>query len=812
MSQKVSGWCGAIMASCLTCALGACKSQEQVPETRGAVTPLEESSWTARSGSATVVAQTAAPQSASSASERLPDWPMSRDTLRRLVSAGVTSEAELVRIADGRPDDAPRPLTRSDVEDVRAGLLQMGYATLVVQVPALKEPAVLLLDAEQLAALKADRQPSEFRSTARLPRGDDDRMEMVALDTERDGRNLRWQRWVQRRTGTTVTIDFAPTMITPLSFSMRAARKINPATVYAGDSVKMECEALVGEPFIDLYWVVFDSAAEVGPDTFSATPSRLVTMPGLPSVFDLRKRVEGTLGPRESLFDPPQGPSRVIGRGKSVNWRPEYESPQVAVVLLGFDRTGQWSLASRTLQVVDARPAIWCKPIAALQYGALADYQPRFPYGSVPRPLDIYAIQDVLAQATFSAVAGRPMQVTVHQTDYRDAQNPPVEVSIDWGDGSPPSPIPIDAIDGARLEHTYSKPGTYGLAIRAVDVFSLVRDVRTAVQVAPEDPAAPKPVPLAPVQAPRPSPRVEIAVREDMSSFDLFRQCVRRWANGLAGRCDGALGEGAAVLALLPDPGPGRQNHRVAALKDDAVIEASVDPGLLDGGMIAEVAKRDPLALEAMLRGMADLEDVLEKDPAAVARALGAGSATAFPAGLPDSNTADLMMQQLMETFLDGGVVIAEREGEWSAAIAQESKAADDPAPDRLICFKVKRAGVVHERLPMFIRREATIYSMVRVYDLSSRALVKVWTQEDSVSDLVSHVGYAYEGSAWDSYPPGYMATSPGGSASTIVPTKPAEPEAAKPALPSGVPIPGAELPGLEAPAGKSLLNSLFGG
>ncbi|MBU3729162.1 MAG: hypothetical protein FGM37_07950 [Phycisphaerales bacterium] len=528
-------------------------------------------------------------------------------------------------------------------------------------------------------------------------------------------------------------------------------------------------------------------------------------MPGIPSVLDLRRRIESTLGPRDSLFDPPQGPSRVIGRGKSVDWRPEYESPQVTLVILGFDRAGQWSLASRTLQVIDPRPAIWCKPDAALQYGALADYQPRFPYGSIPRPLDIYAIKDVLEQATFSAVAGSPMPVTVHQTDYRDAQNPPVEVLIDWGDGSPPSAVPIDAIDGAQLEHVYKAAGTYRLSIRAVDIFSLVRDVRTTVQVLPEETPAPRPAP----PAAKPAPRVDVAVREEMSSFDLFRQCVRRWANGLAGRCDDALGEGSAVLALLPDPGPGRQNQRVAVLKGDAVIEAPVDPGLLDGGLIADVTKRDPVALEAMLRGMADLEDILKKDPVAVVRALGAGSATAFSAGQPDSNAGDLMLQQLMETFLAKGVPIAEREGEWSAAIALESKAGDDPAPDRLICFKVKRAGVTHEKLPMFIRREATIYSMIRVYDLTNRELVKAWTQEESVSDLVSQVGYAYEGSSWDSYPPGYMATSPGGSASTVVPK--AEPEA-EPALPGGVQVPGAEIPGVEAPKGNSLLNSIFGG
>jgi hypothetical protein len=797
MGRRVSGRYIALAVAGLASGLAACQAQVQAPN------PSDGSRVT----SEVAVTELSSGRPAQS-SERLPDWPMPPDVLRRLVSAGVSTEDQLIRIADGRTTDAPRPLTGQDVEEIRVALLRMGYTTLVVRVPPLKDEAVLLLDSERLTTLQVDSQPSEYRYTNRLPRGDDQRMEMVALDTERDGRNLRWQRWVERRTGMAVSVDFAPTMITPLSFIIRSARRLNPATIYAGDGVRMECEALSDQQFLDVYWLVFDSAAEVGPDTFSATPSRLSTLPGLPSVLDLRRRIESTLGPRDSLFDPPQYPSRVIGRGKSVDWKPEYESPQVTIAVLGFDRAGQWSLASRTLQVIDPRPAIWCKPDTALQYGALADYQPRFPYGSIPRPLDIYAIQDVLSQATFSAVAGTPLPVTVHQTDYRDAQNPPVDVSIDWGDGTPPSPIPIDLIDGSQLEHTYKMPGTYRLSIRAVDVFSLAREVRTTVHVLPQD--TPPPQPTQPAR--RPAPRVEVAVREEMSSFDLFRQCVRRWANGLSGRCDDALGEGSAVLALLPDPGPGKQNQRVAVLRGDAVIEAPVDPGLLDGGMIGDVAKRDPIALEAMLRGMADLEDILEKDPVAVARALGAGSATAFPAGQPDSNAGDLMLQQLMETFLAKGVPIAEREGEWSAAIAIESKAGDDPAPDRLICFKVKRAGVTHANLPMFIRREATIYSMIRVYDLANRALVKAWTQEESVSDLVSHVSYAYEGSSWDSYPPGYMATSPSGSASTVVTPALSEPEPSEPTVPGLNQVPGVSVPAVELPTGNSLLNSIFGG
>lgn len=738
---------------------------------------------------------------------------MSPDLIDRLVSAGVVSEAQLVPLADGRPEDAPRGISERDVEEIRGALLRMGYTTLVVRVPALSESSGLVLDGRPLTQLRPSKKPSEFRMTTKLPNSDNDRVELVALDTERDNRPLRWQRWVQRRTGTANTVDFSPNSILPLSFSVTASRPANPHVVYAGDVVRLQCEAGAEGVFQELYWIVFENAAQVEPDTFSATPTPLGTVTGVPSMLDLRKRVASTLGSRDSLFDAPQARSRVIGSGSMIDWRPQFESAQVSLMLLGFDRAGQWSLSSRTVQVIDGRPAVWMMPETTLERGALADFQPSFPYGSIPKPLDIYAIQDVMAQATFQGVAGQAIAFTVHQTDFRDAQAPARQITVDWGDGSPASDVSPGAVEGAQLTHAFAQAGEYRVNVRATDVFGMVRDVATRIRISEAEatpaPAAP---PASAPAAPQPErPRVEVALRQDVDSFELFRQCVRRWAGGLVRRLDGAVGEGPIVVALLPDPGPGRQNHRVAVLKDQAVVEASVADGLLDGGAISGIADQNVATLAALLKGSENLAELSKQDANALARVFGAGRAVAFQAGRPDSNTGDLFLQILGESILSRGLKLSEREGEWSAALALEP-GGEAAKPDRLVCFKVKRAGVVHTPVPSFVRREAKVYTMVRVYDLTNRTVVKSWTQEESVTDLVTAYDYSPDDSSWDSFPPGFMATAPAGGALTATPTTPAENPGDRRGQPASNPSQGTESGSDSEPVLDALLNRIGGG
>jgi hypothetical protein len=55
-------------------------------------------------------------------------------------------------------------------------------------------------------------------------------------------------------------------------------------------------------------------------------------------------------------------------------------------------------------------------------------------------------------------------------------------LSVDWGDGSPPQLL---ALDAATAEHTYAMAGSFGIRVRAVDSASLAAEVSGQVVVAP---------------------------------------------------------------------------------------------------------------------------------------------------------------------------------------------------------------------------------------------------------------------------------------------------------------------------------------
>jgi len=556
----------------------------------------------------------------------------------------------------------------------------------------------------------------------------------------------RWFRDITFERGgeSKISIDIAKAPAPTIGFA--AKTPLSPAAVYAGDAVTLTCEGGTA----DTVWFAFAKINRLSPNNYVAAPATADTLAGLPAWFRLRSEAERGAEPRSSLLDEPYMYPIVIGRGSSITWHPEVESPSVRIGALVRGQNGFWGFASRSIAVADLRPGIWVMPIAAIEPTSLQAIS-RMTASLEPNPLNIYVTHAILENLVHLAKAGEPMSFDIRHDEYRDASLPLDLVTIDFGDGSKPTTLKGPGARDRVLQHTYAAAGDFAVKFVSRDALGFERSHGTTIRVVEEIPE--DVLPPSPPSPPQLASMLRITETPAESSFELFRRAAAQFARTVVARSQPAW-EGRSVgLAHIHDA----KDQGLIDIMDSALVRALLNEN-------AEVLEREPLyqlAIDA--RGFLDSSKQVVPDQG--------------------GKVPDPLMQRAADaeaTSPDLTIKLLDRIG--AAAV---------PNVETVIEYKLKRAEVALQPAGLMLLRTARIFAWVRVHE---RSTMKVLFDDEVTVELGGTIVAAEAssvGSHWDTYPDGYMLRERSNDRaiqSQKVEVVPALPEAAPTAPPAPTP------------------------
>ena len=206
--------------------------------------------------------------------------------------------------------------------------------------------------------------------------------------------------------------------------------------VMAGDTEKLLLK-VASSLTDDVVWMnlaqdhKFDRASDI--INASGGSKATVGLYGLNSelvVQDEIQRSQGVL--RSGLLSGQTKSERIIGYGPTVSWTPQYESPDLQIVVLARNQNGLWGIAKRSTPVMDLRPAIWAKPLVNVEVESGSDF------GAAEGPWTlvkhVHSVQNLLSRLSFQATAGQQILIDLRSTPFSEA-HAHADGSVAYGDG-----------------------------------------------------------------------------------------------------------------------------------------------------------------------------------------------------------------------------------------------------------------------------------------------------------------------------------------------------------------------------------------
>lgn len=718
---------------------------------------------------------------ADTSADTMDELKVSAVTLEALRELGVTQPREIRKVDRKRLDERPRP---SDLcrNEIAREMQRVGWTVLRANVKNRPGATTLLLNDAPVGPIEqnetgawrrflveAEGHPSDTRSLATLT---------VELPSPADGTPpVRWFKDIELVRGgeVMIEIDVAAAPVPSIGFGPKTP--LSPAAVYAGDEVSLTCDA-DGD---DVIWYGFVDAAELTAGNYRATPSQSDSSVGLPAWFRLRSNASGAASLRGSLLEQPAMRPIVLGRGKSLSWRPQFETPTARIGVLVRGASGFWGFAERSIAVADLRPGLWTVPVLPVDAEAM-EVASRAAQAIDPSPTNIYATHAILDQLLYVAKVGAKFPLDMRLDEFRDASLPLASVTVDFGDGSAPVRLEGGALAGGRPEHAYSKEGVYRISVKSVDVMGFERTHGTNVAVrmdAPPPPPAPMAMPRTPSMAASPALRVTATATAAESSFDLFRRAAGQFARTVTARTARAIDGRKVGLAHIHDA----KDQSLVDLMDGTLVSTMLGAG-------AKVYEREPVfqhAIEA--RGFVDASTTVVPEQ-------GGRVPDAVVSGVAGGKEADPAL--VMELLAMIGTTPA-------------------PEVDVVLEYKLKRAEVSVVPAGAMVLRTARIFAWVRVHDRRTMQILFDDAVEISLGGTIAASEAGAAGKPWDSYPDGYLLRGKSVDTAiesievTVEKSVEVKAEAASDTVPDAATAPAAT-PAQSAPSVGGLLKGAFGG
>lgn len=643
---------------------------------------------------------------------------LSPATLTILDTLGIRSPAaltgfDLSRLAEGRRCEQ---VCRAEI--VR-GMLIARWSCINANVTNRPRASRLSIDGQLLGTLNASSTPISRQFLARIPGSLWDQAKIVTLsvDVPNPGTGMPPVRWfkdieLQRGGEMSISVDVAAAPIPSIGF--RPTIPLGPGVVYAGDRVELFLEG--GSK--DTVWMVATRPAQLTESNFDPNPSGSDPKVGLAAWFEMRKLVAATSRGRAGVLEGSSDPSRQIGFGSGMAWRPRFESPSTTVIAMVQGPGGFWGMATRSIAVVDLRPGYWLMPRLALASAppALKEFDSSLPPGS---SMNIYLTHWLLAQLTYAAQVGAEVEFEIRSDELLDASLPLVSATVDFGDGSSAVELDISSIR-SDLSHRYASPGTYQVTLTTTDSMGLSRVQSTSIRV---DPVPPPPAPVrrtAPTVALPPPPQV-VAPKPSLvnTTFDLLRRAVADWAEQVASMASASAdGRGLAISHIHEE-----KNRGLLDLMDHSLVSALLAEGVT-------VFEREPV-----------FQSVLD------ARGFALGGSVDL-----ESQKAD-HRDKLLAAAKDHEPHAEDLVKTWLGRLND----AAPPGCELLLDYKLKRAEVRVQEAGSLAVRTVRLLAFVRMHDISTGQILADGTVATEISDTVPRSGARPVGAAWDSFPDGFL-------------------------------------------------------
>jgi hypothetical protein len=523
----------------------------------------------------------------------LADLELSAATRRVLEQAGVASPAELRRFDTDRiaKDRLAQAICRGEIVQ---RMRMDGWTSLVATVANPARASELSLNGVPFGSLQPLSAEVSRQFLVLLPgdSSDESQIATLSVDVPSSETGLPPARWfrdleLRRRGESRLSISVASAPAPSIGFE--PTRRLSPNAVYAGDEVGVFVEGASE----DTIWVFVPNMGELDARTYQATPSGSATFSGLAAWFELRSLIaSGQSGRRSALAGSPVV-SRIVGRGSRIAWTPEFESPDALMVALVQGPDGFWGLASRPIAVADLRPGVFILPDLQLETSPAFLQQVDQGFRSFS-PLSIYRTHWALRRLTYVATLPGSVDFDLFTDDLFEASLPLESVSIDFGDGTPPTRLDAARAVGARLSHRYTAPGRYRVSLTSRDSMGFSREQWTTVLVNPAPvAAAPVPPPQARPTPPRPAPPPPVrTVERGVGTFGLLTAAIDRLAESVANTLEATAPRRIVSLAQVLDTA----DRAAFDLVDQAIVSTLLDRG-------ATVLERDSWFLAGIDRG-----------------------------------------------------------------------------------------------------------------------------------------------------------------------------------------------------------------
>ena len=212
--------------------------------------------------------------------------------------------------------------------DVVKGMQRLGWTVLRAEITNQPRATNLSLNGAVFASISPSEKPAWCRFLVKAEGNASDKAIYETLsvdlpDASSGSPPVRWFRDIRLTRGGEVQLSMDVSVAPIPSIGIAAANPLSPAAVYAGDTVTLTAEGAGA----DTIWFAFASARELDSSNYNTTPSANATSVGLPSWFRLRRASESNAGPRMSVLDEPALQPIAIGRGATITWTPQVETP-----------------------------------------------------------------------------------------------------------------------------------------------------------------------------------------------------------------------------------------------------------------------------------------------------------------------------------------------------------------------------------------------------------------------------------------------------------------------------------------------------
>lgn len=615
--------------------------------------------------------------------------------------------------------------------EIAAAMMKIKWSVLTAEISNPVHATVLTINGTIFGLLADDSKKIWRRFLIYAPGENSDPRTIVTLSVDLPNSinglpSVRWFKDIQLERGAETRlkegINISDAPVPSIGFNPK--NPLSPAAVYAGDNVSLTVEG--GGP--DTIWFELGFGTELNSSNYDTFPANSIPSAGLPAWFEFRKAASSVALPRNNILDKAKTFPIIIGKGATLNWIPQFETPAARIGVLVRDASGFWGFAQRNIAVADLRPGIWLMP--QLLLNKVSDdialiAERRFPMS----PANIYITYAVLSNLTYVVQEGVPANFDMYADEYQDSSLPPTGATIDFGDGTKPVQIADADVSKARINHVFTKPGTFRITTRINDIMGFERSHGTNILVSakpiePESVATPKPAPTTePAPTPEPAPPPEVIVRliatRAESSMDLFRRAAQQFANQLVSQTKRVAMQKKVGLAHIHD----LKDQTLIDLMDSSIVESLLSNNI-------DVYEREPLYQYAIAaRGFIDSSTIVVPDQGGK---------------IPDI---------IRTSVADGDA----SNPELTMKLLEKIGKTLPPDVDVVIEYKLKRAEVTVRDMGQLRVRTANLFAFVRVHDRMTMRILSDSPVEVSISDTIAKTESSSSGATWDSLPEGFM-------------------------------------------------------